>query len=445
MSSLQDVVEELPAPYGDPSALDAAAVTAAPILAGFSVVLVGLILEGRIGLWQKDLALFLLVTAILLLISSVEFAFTARRYYVPAQELWALLSLAEASKKEAEAGTDAERLARANTLCEGIPAAYLTMLPRQKVMATFGRYAYNLGIVCFLAAVGVTLIPVGGLHGVLRIAAVVLVGLAAAGELLWDFTSDAARWTPYRKIDLYGRRVRQRNPIAVGLLTLATALTYGVIWRYQVNAEMRDAGPAERRSRMWTAFGKMWDVVAAVLLTAFYYACILVLVMWLLGEWRPHLWWATCLVGLAFVTRTTRRLRSAQVQLALRRRYHFTAWLANFLLFALPPLWYSRIQVDLNQVWSEVATRQEPSGPPARFPDGFEAVGGIVERLGEVVGGQLTTVWSAIKRSVEAREAARAARRPAAPPVAQEVLLDQSEPDASAKSPTRGPDKEQPG
>ena len=354
------IIQELPAPYGDPGALDAAAGTAAPILAGFAVVLVGLILEGRFQLWHKDLALLLLVTAVLLLIAAVEFAFTARRYYVGLDDFLALVQLAtEATATQVEAaGADqaGTRTSESQPTPEGVIASYLIMLPRHKTMARYGRYAYNAGVVCFLVGVGLALVPPGGPQSPLRIAATAAVGLAAVAELLWDLTPDRVRWRPAPFVN--GEpHVQRRSAMQVVLVSLATGLLYGFIWRIKVSREMRWGVGPNVLTRQWTIVAVLWDIAAAALLTLFYYVCAVGAVMWIIGEWHPQIWWAAAAVGFLFCPGVVKRLRAAEKQLHMRSGR--ISSMITLLSFVLPPVWYGDVQVRLNGIWSEIDTQNK--------------------------------------------------------------------------------------
>jgi hypothetical protein len=69
-----------PSPYGAPAANESMGAIVAPLLAGFSLALLGLVVQVEQDLRWPDLALLLLAVAIVLLVLVVQFAFRARQY-----------------------------------------------------------------------------------------------------------------------------------------------------------------------------------------------------------------------------------------------------------------------------------------------------------------------------------------------------------------------------
>jgi len=163
--------EAHPKPYGYAAAVDSVGTTAAPLLAGFSVTLAGLILQVdkpyETFKWP-DATLALLTLAAVLLIAAVQCSFSARQYYVPPDEYydgWA--KLADAAGKRDMADLNHEHsLQRMGRWMNGI------------------RVTYNLGVLALLAALTVLLIPAG--HPTpARWVAIALAGLAWSVELVW--------------------------------------------------------------------------------------------------------------------------------------------------------------------------------------------------------------------------------------------------------------------
>lgn len=180
------------APYGYADALDTVASAAAPLLAGFAFVLIGLLLEARSDVAHRNLALLLLVAAVLLLVFAVQFAFTARQYYLSPADLCALLPVAETD------GFDKQTIEDFHVESMGL---YSTWAARM-------RHAYNLGVFFMLAGVAVALIPGGHHPAPLRIASAGLAAAAAAGELTWI----ALYWTEPLRRRLKARRHRPSSP-----------------------------------------------------------------------------------------------------------------------------------------------------------------------------------------------------------------------------------------
>lgn len=90
-----DLLKNLPWPGGRAAALDSVGGQAAPLLAGFAAVLIGLLLEEKIHIWAKDATLLVLVAAVLSLIAAVQCIFTARQFFIPPHEYEALLAISD--------------------------------------------------------------------------------------------------------------------------------------------------------------------------------------------------------------------------------------------------------------------------------------------------------------------------------------------------------------
>ena len=92
----RDLAAHLLAPYGRSAAIENVGVSAAPLLAGFSFALVGLILGFQNpdkDIAEPNIALAALVVAALLLVNAVQCAFHARQYHVPPDEWESLVKL----------------------------------------------------------------------------------------------------------------------------------------------------------------------------------------------------------------------------------------------------------------------------------------------------------------------------------------------------------------
>ncbi len=155
------LIPHMPMPLGYSAALENVGTTAAPLLAGFAFTLIGLVVTSSRALAQPAFALLLLVIASLLLIWTVQFAFDARRYYIPPGDY---LSLALMTPD----GMTKDELRR----------EYSNWLLKHQKLLDRARATYNAGIVFLLAGVAVVLIPPG------RLADVPLPRLIAAAFVL---------------------------------------------------------------------------------------------------------------------------------------------------------------------------------------------------------------------------------------------------------------------
>jgi hypothetical protein len=131
-------------PYGAAASLQAVGTVAAPLLAGFSLTLVGLILTSPDRVRWPDAALALLTAAVLFLITAVQAASWARRWEVTPVELlswWPMFDELPAEVQERIATKQHEHTAR------------------HRRWANVTRVAYDAGILCLLGALAVLLVP----------------------------------------------------------------------------------------------------------------------------------------------------------------------------------------------------------------------------------------------------------------------------------------------
>jgi hypothetical protein len=129
-------------------AFDATATVAAPLLAGFSLTLIGVVAQAPTAFRWPDTALLLLTVTVLLLVMSVQSGFWARRYR------------AEPSGRELPV---VERTAR-------------------QWMAV-GRASYDGGLVALMLGLASVLAPPAG--GTVRWVAAAIMAAAALGEVIW--------------------------------------------------------------------------------------------------------------------------------------------------------------------------------------------------------------------------------------------------------------------
>jgi hypothetical protein len=131
-----------PVPYGGPAAIEGMGLIAAPLLAGFSMALVVLVIDKYNELRFPDWALLLLVLAAVLLIMSVQFTFSARSYFVTPDQL-----------KEWWPDLGDERRWKQQR-----PAQW-RYYDRYQMWAGRARRSYNAAIMVLLLAISVVLVP----------------------------------------------------------------------------------------------------------------------------------------------------------------------------------------------------------------------------------------------------------------------------------------------
>lgn len=178
-----------PSPYGEPAAVDSLGGIAAPLLAGFSLALIGLVAQAPQSSRWPDLALLLLAGTTVVMLASVQFAFRARRFAV---------TPAEAAGWHPDFPDDPERQERVYAEIRAHRRAH-------RVWSQRARLAYNTGVCLLLLGLATTLLPAGR-PSALRLSTVVLVLLALVGEL----TLLACGW-------LHGNRYRWRLPYRLSL------------------------------------------------------------------------------------------------------------------------------------------------------------------------------------------------------------------------------------
>lgn len=166
---------KVPEPLGHPGAVTAAGSVAAPLLVGFSVTLIGLVIGQGPRIRWPGLALDLLALAVILLLGSVQCAFMARRYAVSPSEIEDWWPDHADDRRRSELRED--------------QAQYFEDFLR---WAERFRRAYNLGVLLLLAAVAVVLAPPNDQHEVARWIAVASLAQASS-------RSCGGPWVPGRK------------------------------------------------------------------------------------------------------------------------------------------------------------------------------------------------------------------------------------------------------
>ena len=167
---------------GYAEAIERVAFTAAPLLAGFAVTFIGHVLAANVPMRWPNATLVALITAVLLLILTVQLAFNARAIYLPYSELKQQLELIP--------GKDS-----------AVRAQYVADLAQHRRMVRWTAVAYNLGIAALLFAVAAALVPTDDLDDIdaERAIAIAIATVAAAGELGWTIVGELrARRTPAR-------------------------------------------------------------------------------------------------------------------------------------------------------------------------------------------------------------------------------------------------------
>ncbi len=173
----------VPSPYGAPAAVETLSTIAAPLLAGFSITLAGVIMQASERFRYSSIALLLLTISAILLLLCVQCGFWARHYYTRPEE-------ASAWWPDYEESTERRRM-----LFEEQHRSY----PLFRLWSARARRTYSFGIVVLLLGIMVSLMPTGaGWQTQVRWGAVIVVGLAALGELLWlaSASQRTGKWLP---------------------------------------------------------------------------------------------------------------------------------------------------------------------------------------------------------------------------------------------------------
>jgi drug/metabolite transporter (DMT)-like permease len=143
----------------------------APLLAGFGIALATLVISGAENFRYVSATLFLLVGATLALVTSVQFTFRTRQFAAtpPDIEAW---------------WPDHDRPERRETLRR--EQRYHRR--EYDTWASRARWAYNVGLVCFLLGVAALLVPPSSPHHNIpngRLAVIALALAATFAEICW--------------------------------------------------------------------------------------------------------------------------------------------------------------------------------------------------------------------------------------------------------------------
>lgn len=162
-----------PAPYGSAAALEGMGAIAAPLLAGFSLTLTGLVIDKHDALRWPDATLLFLTLAAVLLLATVQCTFWARRHVVTPSEI-------------TQWWPDAHRSYRHDALRQ----QQWTHHAGFQRWSGRARRTYALGTLSLMVALTLVLVPNRSVvHlGVGRLAAIATAALAVLFEVLWDLS-----------------------------------------------------------------------------------------------------------------------------------------------------------------------------------------------------------------------------------------------------------------
>jgi hypothetical protein len=161
---------DVPRRYGYAAAVEGMGAVAAPLLAGFSIALVALVIQGSSDLRYANLALLVFVAAALAFIACVQFTFHARSFVVtpPELEMWWSDSV-EPDRREQLRWE--QRLYFRN----------------HEMWARRAGHMYNVGLLALLLGLVATVLPVGPISDapVGRLLVVALAALGFSAEFAW--------------------------------------------------------------------------------------------------------------------------------------------------------------------------------------------------------------------------------------------------------------------
>lgn len=172
------VMWKVPSPYGAPDAVSSLSTVAAPLLAGFCITLEGVIMTAANEFRLAGLALLLLSSATVLLITCVQSGFWARHYFAAPDEIVRWWPDYEASEQRQQMVIAEQR------------DSYGTYLR----WAARARRTYAVGIIALLFGIAAILVPEGrGATAFLRWMSALIVTLSALAEIVWWIRSKSRR------------------------------------------------------------------------------------------------------------------------------------------------------------------------------------------------------------------------------------------------------------
>jgi MFS family permease len=162
-----------PKPLGYPEAFTAMGLNAAPLLAGFSLTLIGLVVQAERQFRWPSLLLVLLVLAMLFFVFALQCTFHARQFFAPPAD-W----------QQWFPGTEFEAARKAGQAHEA---------QQWRVWVNRARLSYRAGLLALLAALPVLLVPARS-HPISagRWVAIICACAGIATELTWLY-SDTRR------------------------------------------------------------------------------------------------------------------------------------------------------------------------------------------------------------------------------------------------------------
>lgn len=160
------VLQKLTGKLGYSDAVDRVGTTAAPLLGGFGLTLIGLTATSGSEVRWPTPTLALLVASVLLLIGAVQASFNARAWFIPLDEFLTRLGATPANQQTIITGT------------------YSQGLTKHAYWLGITRYAYNLGILFLLAGLTLVVIPHGAISTA-RYAVIALAGVGVIVEAVW--------------------------------------------------------------------------------------------------------------------------------------------------------------------------------------------------------------------------------------------------------------------
>ena len=170
----EQVLEKLKGKLGYSDAVDRVGTTAAPLLAGFGLTLIGLTVVSDNNVRWPAPTLALLVLAVLLLIGAVQASFNARSWYIPLDEFLTRLGATPTDKRQIITGT------------------YVQGLTKHAFWLRLTRVTYNIGVLFLLAGLAFVVIPRGTISEG-RCFVIVLASLGFVLETVWFIGSSWPR------------------------------------------------------------------------------------------------------------------------------------------------------------------------------------------------------------------------------------------------------------
>jgi nitrate reductase gamma subunit len=174
---------QAPGKFGYAEAVQSAGTIVAPLLAGFTIAMIGLVVDtSNKGVRHRDLALLVLTAAASALLAAIQCAYSARQYLATPDQFQSWYpDLETAEPYEEDAGKGLSRPVQTWWAARSEQAAHTALHAR---WAKRFRVLYHVGVVLVLCGLAVTLIPPGHVSAT-RCVAVGLASLAALAEALW--------------------------------------------------------------------------------------------------------------------------------------------------------------------------------------------------------------------------------------------------------------------